>query len=159
MSTFHKHHIIPRHAGGSDDPSNIIILSLEEHAEAHKKMWEEHGRWQDKVAWLCLSQMITKDEAARLIMSEANLGHTRNVGEKNPMYGKTHTTEARRRIGLATKMRETGKIRGPMSEERRKKIADALRGKKKSEEHKKKLSEGRLGENNPNYKHGNRVSS
>lgn len=40
----HKHHIIPKHAGGSDDPSNIVVLTVEEHAEAHRKLYEKHGR-------------------------------------------------------------------------------------------------------------------
>jgi hypothetical protein len=31
----HKHHIIPRHAGGSDDPSNLIEVTIEEHAKLH----------------------------------------------------------------------------------------------------------------------------
>ena len=27
--------------GGTDEPSNIVLLSIEEHAEAHKKLYEE----------------------------------------------------------------------------------------------------------------------
>jgi hypothetical protein len=161
MSTtiYHKHHIVPRHAGGTDDPSNLVLLSVEDHALAHKELWEKYGRWQDKVAWICLSNQVTSSEAIRLIISEANLGHTRNVGENNPMFGKTHTEEARKRIGEASKKRQTGKSKGPMSEERKKKISESLRGKKKSPEHVKKLSENRLGENNPNYRHGKRSKS
>ena len=30
----HSHHIIPKHIGGTDDPSNIIELTVEEHAAA-----------------------------------------------------------------------------------------------------------------------------
>ena len=75
------------------------------------------------------------------------------------MFGKTHTEEARKRIGEASKKRQTGKSKGPMSEERKKKISESLRGKKKSPEHVKKLSENRLGENNPNYRHGKRSKS
>lgn len=33
----HLHHIIPKHMGESDDPDNLVELSIEEHAEAHKK--------------------------------------------------------------------------------------------------------------------------
>jgi hypothetical protein len=47
----HLHHIVPKHAGGTDAPENLIELSVAEHAEAHRKLWEEHGRWQDKLAW------------------------------------------------------------------------------------------------------------
>ena len=67
----HKHHIIPRHMGGSDDPSNLIELTVEEHAEAHKKLFEEHGCWQDYLAWHGLSKMIPRDELIRQIQSEA----------------------------------------------------------------------------------------
>ena len=41
----HKHHIIPRHVGGTNEPSNIIELTIDEHADAHKILYETHGRW------------------------------------------------------------------------------------------------------------------
>jgi hypothetical protein len=58
----HKHHIIPRHAGGTDEPSNIVELTVEEHAEAHKKLYEMYGKHEDYVAWKCLSGTISKQE-------------------------------------------------------------------------------------------------
>ena len=61
----HKHHIIPRHMGGSNHSSNIIVLSVEEHAEAHRKLYEEHGKWQDKIAADMLSGQIKSDEVRR----------------------------------------------------------------------------------------------
>ena len=50
----HKHHIIPRHMGGTDDPSNLVVLTIEEHAEAHRVLWEKHGAQQDFLAWKML---------------------------------------------------------------------------------------------------------
>lgn len=50
----HKHHIIPKHMGGSNDPSNIVELSIKEHAEAHKKLWIKYGKIEDKIAYECL---------------------------------------------------------------------------------------------------------
>ena len=47
MTIYHFHHIIPKHLGGSDDPSNLIRLTVEEHAEAHRKLYEEHGLEED----------------------------------------------------------------------------------------------------------------
>lgn len=61
---YHWHHIVPRHAGGTDDPSNLIRLTIEQHAEAHRILWEEHGRLEDKRAWLGLAGLT--DEAAEL---------------------------------------------------------------------------------------------
>lgn len=51
----HKHHILPRHAGGTDDPSNIIEVSVQEHAELHFSLYLQHGRWQDWCAAYFLS--------------------------------------------------------------------------------------------------------
>ena len=59
----HWHHIVPRHMGGTDDPSNLIELTVEEHAEAHRKLWEEHGNEFDLVAYRTLSGQISKAEA------------------------------------------------------------------------------------------------
>ena len=76
----HKHHIIPRHAGGGDAPTNIVVLTIPEHAEAHKKLYEEHGRWQDKVAWRQLSGQISCAEAIKEAQIKGNLGSKRRVG-------------------------------------------------------------------------------
>ena len=53
-------------------------------------------------------------------------------GEGNPMYGGTHTPEAREKIGAA----QRGKT---ISEEHRQRIIEANKGKTLSEEHKKKI--------------------
>lgn len=60
----HKHHIIPKHMGGSDDPSNLVELTIEEHAEAHKKLYEKYGYREDYIAWKGLSGLMTSDECA-----------------------------------------------------------------------------------------------
>lgn len=38
----YNHHIIPRCMGGSDDSSNIIALTYEEHIEAHRILHEKY---------------------------------------------------------------------------------------------------------------------
>ena len=84
----HKHHIVPKHMGGSDDSSNLVELTIEEHAEAHKKLWEEHGRWQDKIAWKTLSGQINIQEARMEMMKYNNPMHKSEVKEK--MSGINH---------------------------------------------------------------------
>jgi hypothetical protein len=70
----HKHHIIPKHIDGTNDPSNLIELTIPEHAEVHRKLYEEHGRWQDRIAWKTLSGSINFAEATRQAQSMANIG-------------------------------------------------------------------------------------
>lgn len=66
----HKHHIIPLHAGGPDDPSNIIELTVEEHANAHKELYEKYDNEYDRIAYLGLSGQINMSEAKRLAQLE-----------------------------------------------------------------------------------------
>lgn len=69
----HKHHIVPRHAGGTNDPSNLIELSVEEHAEAHKILWEKYNRYQDYYAWQGLSGLIGKENIIKGIMNQPEM--------------------------------------------------------------------------------------
>lgn len=66
MTIYHLHHIIPRHMGGSDDPSNLIKLTIEEHSEAHRILYEHHGLEEDRLAWLALSGQATMSEIKRM---------------------------------------------------------------------------------------------
>ena len=131
---YHLHHIIPRHAGGTDDPANITKLTIEEHAEAHRKLWEEFGCWQDKIAWDMLSGQITNAEAIKLAIIKGN---------KTRDHSYMKTPEYKRKISLGN----TGKKR---SDESKRKMALAKigkpswnKGKKLTAEHKKKLSDAK----------------
>lgn len=54
----HKHHIIPKHMGGTDEPSNLIELTIKEHAEAHLKLYEKYNKHEDLCAYYMLSGNI-----------------------------------------------------------------------------------------------------
>jgi hypothetical protein len=149
MTIYHKHHIIPRHVGGSDDPSNLILLSIEDHAEAHRKLYEEHGRWQDRVAWQFLSNQISCAEATKQAQSLSNIGKNNymygKTGELNPMYGKRgelsphfgkkHSQETKDKISKALKGRSYEDLHG---KEKAEEIKNKFK-KPKTEEHKQKL--------------------
>jgi len=75
----HKHHIVPKHAGGTNDSSNIVELSVAEHAEAHRILFETYDRWEDEIAWKTLSGQIEIDQARRLASSIANKGKVNSI--------------------------------------------------------------------------------
>ncbi len=95
----HIHHIIPRHLGGTDDPENLIELTVEEHAEAHRILYEQHGRWEDYLAWQGLAGLITREDLVQQMLSEAgkrgaakgNLNKTAKRGPKPGEFKPTGT--------------------------------------------------------------------
>lgn len=113
----HKHHIIPRHAGGTDDANNLIELTVAEHAEAHRVLYEIYGKKEDEVAWKCLSGIMSKQELVKeLALIGAKKGgklggaiggkkgkgrkqttewieKRKSFGVKNGMFGKKWTDE------------------------------------------------------------------
>jgi hypothetical protein len=149
---YHKHHILPKHMGGTDDPSNLIRLTIEEHAAAHRKLYEEHGMIQDKLAWKGLSGMIEKQELIRILMSSSN------SGPNNPMYGRSAIkeknlkwyTNGSQTIYCAEGSQPDGYVRGrtiknkrgPHPKEHRKKISNANKGHKHNPTRKVKSPDG-----------------
>ena len=50
MIVWHKHHIIPRHAGGTDEPSNLLKCNIAMHAFMHEQRYKELGDEYDNIA-------------------------------------------------------------------------------------------------------------
>jgi hypothetical protein len=48
---YQLHHIKPKHAGGTDDPFNLVWLSLEDHAQSHYLLFECYGNHFDFCAF------------------------------------------------------------------------------------------------------------
>lgn len=118
--------------GGSDDPSNLIELTVEEHAEAHRKLFELYGHWQDKVAFEGLSGQIGKDEIIQEARGAAN-------------RGKKRTPEQVERIRQAAIERnKRWKDSGRMKEINAKR-SESHKGKIKTPEHLKKQGDSRKG--------------
>ena len=114
----HIHHIVPKHMGGSNDKSNLITLTIEEHAMAHKALYEEHGKKGDYVAWKSLLKQMDEPERQMELSS---------VGGKNNM-GKPKSEEHKAKIAEA--------IRGKMaSPEERERISKSMKGNSNSKNH------------------------
>jgi hypothetical protein len=149
----HKHHIVPRHAGGTDHPSNLIEVSIEEHAELHLARYLSFGEQGDWWAFMGLSGQMGKEE----ILAEkckSWLGKERSEETKLKMrkpHGPKHTAESRAKISAARK----GKKLNP---DHKAKISKSLEGNQRSlgktltQDHKDKLSKAMKGNQNAQKK-------
>lgn len=148
MAVKHKHHIIPKHMGGLDDPSNLIELSIEEHADAHRLLYEQHHKWQDYMAWQGLSGQIGKQDLIIEIIKKVNTGrkHSEESNKKKSiaLSGKTlvdlHGNEKANEIRC--------KLKKPKTENFKIKMSLVMTGKIQSEETVNKRAE----KNSKNYK-------
>lgn len=66
--------------GGTDDPSNLAELTIEEHALAHYDLWKKYQKREDYLAYMGLSKLISKQDIIKELCSRK--------GNKNPNYGK-----------------------------------------------------------------------
>ena len=125
--------------GGTDDSSNLIELTIEEHAEAHRKLWEEHGKWQDYIAWQGLSGYIASKE----VHSEATKAGMRNWWNNLSLEEKEDYKKrcSKRPEDYVPHKGHTYKH----SDEAKIKISSYHKSKEKSQEHKLKISENRKG--------------
>lgn len=114
--------------GGTDDPDNLVELTVEEHAEAHKKLYEKYGHWQDKLAYEGLSGQIDKKELIKKLYSEN--------GKKNVKH--LHTPNVKEKAIKRTKEVNTGRV---FTTEHREKIRQMRLGQKQPESQKKKVAE------------------
>ena len=112
--------------GGTDDPSNLIEVTVEQHSKEHRKLFEKYGRWEDELAYKALSGQISSYKVSQLVRRLSQLGRKASkearkkqsemkIGNKNALGNKA-------RLGLPH-----------------------------TEKTKKKLSEGKMGKKNPMY--------
>ena len=121
-----RHHILPKCLGGKDEDENMIWLFAEEHYFAHELLALEnednasllHAWWM-----MCgrFDEFVDAYTYAELKERFHHMMTTNNTGELNPFYGKKHT------------------------EQHKKYISEKLKGRHLSDEHKRKLSESRIG--------------
>jgi hypothetical protein len=175
---YERHHIKPRSLNGTDDRENIAFITPREHFICHwllTKMTTGEDRYKMLNALRMMRAenpgqkryhtKITARVYESLRLEYARLQSERIRGENNPMWGKTHTEEARRAISeknTGKKLTEeqiarqvaaqTGRKRAPFSEEWRARLSESKRGEKNnrygielSEETKQKIREKAIG--------------
>lgn len=158
------HHIIPKSLGGSNSTENLIYLTAREHFVCHwlltKMVDNIHDIYKMNNAFSCMLYRENDAQQRYKISSKVfenikkNISVSRSLyfsGKNNPMYNKTHSEEARKKISTTHK----GKT---VSVETKQKLSTIHLGKSKSESHKaalkeswKKNKENRSGKNSPSY--------
>jgi len=154
------HHIQPRSLGGTDDIDNVVELTAREHfichwllvkmttGKAHYKMLnalrmmraEKHGQKRYITAITARVYESIKQEYSKLQSEKIS-------GENNPMWGRTHTAEARKAISE----KNTGK---KLKKEQIARQVAAQTGRKRapfSKEWRARMSESKCGEKNNRY--------
>jgi hypothetical protein len=133
----HKHHIIPKHAGGTNESTNLIELTIEEHADAHRILYEQYGKIEDYYAWKGLSGCIGKDEILKgLAMAQKGKKKPEGFGDKISNFRKTfrYSEDSKRKISQSKK----GKL---LSDKHKKNISESLKGKKNTDYQKQRVAE------------------
>lgn len=136
-----KHHIVPRCMGGSNDKSNLVVLTAREHFIAHLLLAKLHGAPNPKL-WCAVQAMS---------MVEGNVGRTsrnRMVGFKREAHSKAMS------ILMSGENNPSRGITWNHTAEAKKKISEAKKGKSgtvRTQEMKDNQSKIMSGENNPNY--------
>ncbi len=114
LKGFHKHHIVPKHSGGSDDPANLVYLHPIDHAIFHKLryMQTKHpgDAWafnrimssEEEDKFNCLSYVRSKETREKL--SKANMGKKLSLETKKKLsdlkVGNTNATKKCKVNGL-----------------------------------------------------------
>jgi hypothetical protein len=136
------HHIIPKSEGGSNDKDNLVVLTGREHFIAHKILWMETPTNYSRAATY---HMMSNH---RGIKWGATYEEVRKVftGENHPLRQEKN------------RIKQLESVMGkPKSDEHKKKISQALKGRVRTEEHIANLKAAlpdTHGENNANYGKG-----
>lgn len=93
---FERHHIIPKCIGGSDEDTNLVNLTPEEHFIAHKllaKMFPGNYKLVKAVICMGMSSRTHQRQFSKSYGWERRQMSILQSGEGNPFYGKHHTEE------------------------------------------------------------------
>jgi hypothetical protein len=119
-----KHHIVPRSMGGSNEQSNLVVLTAKEHFVAYHLLWKIH---KTREMFFALWSMMHDKRNSRIPFPEIprlrELASVYNSfkGKDHPLYGIGHTEESRKKMSESHK----GKI---LSTETRRKMSEARKG-------------------------------
>jgi hypothetical protein len=132
-----KHHIIPKSLGGDNSLENLVVLTAREHFVCHWLLTKmvENKKYKYQL-WNAFSCMLYRERPGQqrykvngktfenIKKTGSVIKSWKNLGSRNPMFGKTRSEESRKKQSAST----TGKI---VSETTRQKLRENMLGKPK----------------------------
>lgn len=140
-----RHHIIPKCMGGGNEKENLVELTAREHYVAHRLLYAHHGTRKLAVAWHSMCRG-GNHHTGRIFTNRQYERARKAFSESQTKPPKVRTTSVRWSMEHREKLRlaQTGKV---ATEETRKAMSMAGKGRKFNEEHKRKIglaSKGRV---------------
>ena len=74
---YHLHHVVPKHAGGTDDPDNLVRVNKAMHSFMHRLRYKETGDYYD----CCAANLLSGDWTAEQARQES-CKHGQRLSEK-----------------------------------------------------------------------------
>lgn len=159
-----SHHIIPKCIGGSNDKSNLVDLTPEEHYVAHQLLVKIYSEEKSLVYALRMMCMAGNGKTKR---TNKEYGWVRKLWRKTSSEnqrgrpGKPHTQETKQKISKMQIGRPSGMLGKHHTEERNKNLSEKMKGKRttlatrkgqvNSDEHRKKISDSKKGIKRENF--------
>lgn len=143
---YEAHHIIPKCMGGSNDKSNLIILTAKEHYMAHRLLcviYPDNNKLRFAL-WAMINGLSSSKKRHTLScqiyaqLKEDVIKRFSHTKKGRPL------SEIHKKNMRKPKTKKNTYSKPPISEETRKKMSDAKKGKTFSAEHRKKISEANL---------------
>ena len=102
--------------GGANEPTNLIELTVEEHSQAHLRLYEQYGKKEDLCAYYMLSGKSQDPEFKKMVCSLGGVASYNKRKEKgidhSPFFGANLTGAEKSKICSAG-----GKVQGPRNAE------------------------------------------
>lgn len=151
---YERHHIIPRCMGGGDEDDNLVDLYAQEHYEVHRLLAEENPENEKLLFawWIMSTKSSTTDgryeltseeyELAKIALraAQSKLKKERFSNKENhPMFGKTHSDEAKAKMRQAKQGKPSSKKGIPLSDKQKEQLRNSKLGSKWSPEQHQKM--------------------
>ena len=129
---YENHHIQPKSLGGSNNKSNLVLLTAREHYLVHFLLYKHYKSINEKNGMIKMGHAFHRMMHGNIKQDKKFNSHQYEIASKinakcsrDRRIGKKHSEETKKKISESNK----GKCSHPISKETRKKLSEATKGK------------------------------